>query len=95
MILRNTHRLWDRLGKKTEIQKFTHSTNVYFLSIYYEPGTMQMPEKKYWKAHNLKVTQHCKLSNISSFFFNGLKSSELIFILWHFIFLELQLLIIA
>ena len=47
MILRNTHGLWDRLGKKTEIQKFTHSTNVYFLSTYYEPGTMQMPEKKY------------------------------------------------
>lgn len=47
MVLINTHGLWDRLGKKTEIQKFTSSTNIYFLSIYHEPGTMQMPEKKY------------------------------------------------
>lgn len=66
MVLINTHGLWDRLGKKIEIQKFTPSTNIYFLSIYYEAGTMQMPEKKYWNTHHLKLTQHRKFINISS-----------------------------
>lgn len=47
LLVENTHGLWDKLEKKTEIQQFIYSTNIYFLSTYYAPGTTQVLEKKY------------------------------------------------